>query len=363
MLKNVHIWLGDYIKSRLLRERAPKLERPMHIIFSIVDHFEPKRASAGKELQEKRIDTWIKKYGQLAMRYRDADNRHPRHTMFYPQEEYEADHLEKLAIVCEKGLGEVEIHLHHDNDTAEGLKQKIEDFKVKLASHGMLSRDRQGNIRYGFIHGNWALDNSRRDGRWCGVNNELEVLRNTGCYADFTLPSAPSDTQTSKINSIYYAKDTPKPKSHNRGTDVEVNKAPSGDLMIIQGPLTLNWVRRKFGIIPRIENGDVSYNSPPISGRVDLWIEQGIGIVGKPDWVFVKVYTHGLWDDNLKDEHFWNLGIMFNYLEKRYNDGVDYKLHYVTAREMYNIVKAGEAGEGGEPGKYRDYLLRGQREE
>ena len=36
------------------------------------------------------------------------------------------------------------------------------------------------------------------DGRWCGLNNELILLRDLGCYADFTLPSAPSrpsDTQ------------------------------------------------------------------------------------------------------------------------------------------------------------------------
>ena len=38
--------------------------------------------------------------------------------------------------------------------------------------------------RFGFIHGNWCLDNSRADGRWCGLNNELILLRELGCYAD-----------------------------------------------------------------------------------------------------------------------------------------------------------------------------------
>ena len=52
-----------------------------------------------------------------------------------------------------------------------------------------------GELRFAFIHGNWSLDNSRPDGRWCGLNNELILLRELGCYADFTLPSAPSDTQ------------------------------------------------------------------------------------------------------------------------------------------------------------------------
>ena len=49
------------------------------------------------------------------------------------------------------------------------------------------------------------------------------MLRVAGCYADFTLPSAPSETQTRKINSLYYAVDDPAaPKSHDTGVDVAV---------------------------------------------------------------------------------------------------------------------------------------------
>ena len=48
---------------------------------------------------------------------------------------------------------------------------------------------------------------------------------------------------------------------------------------------------------------------------------------------------------------------MFSYLEKAYNDGTRYILHYVTTRELYNIVKAAEAGESGNPDQYRDYIL------
>ena len=105
----------------------------------------------------------------------------------------------------------------------EPPRRRSLDFKELLADrHGLLSRDRRtGELAYGFIHGNWALDNSRPDGRWCGVNNELDVLRETGCYADFTLPSAPSPTQTRKINSLYYAVDDPAaPRSHDTGVDV-----------------------------------------------------------------------------------------------------------------------------------------------
>jgi hypothetical protein len=47
----------------------------------------------------------------------------------------------------------------------------------------------------------------------------------------------------------------------------------------------------------------------------------------------------------------------YEYLESRYNDGVRWKLHYVSAREMYNIVKAAEAGKTGDPGQYRDFVI------
>jgi hypothetical protein len=33
-------------------------------------------------------------------------------------------------------------------------------------------------------------------------------------------------------------------------------------------------------------------------------------------------------------------------------------LHYVTARELYNIVKAAESGAGGNPGAYRDFVIK-----
>ena len=141
--------------------------------------------------------------------------------------------------------------------------EKIENAKHEFPKYGALvTSNSDPKHVYGFIHGNWSLDNSRRDGRWCGVNNELEILAETGCYADFTMPSAPSETQSKKVNSIYYALDDPdRPKSYNTGIDVEVNKKPSGDLMIIRGTLCLNWRRRKAFILPRIENSNVDSNN------------------------------------------------------------------------------------------------------
>ena len=208
-------------------------------------------------------------------------------------------------------------------------------------------------LRYGFIHGNWCLDNSRRDGDWCGVNNELQVLRETGCYADFTLPSAPSDTQTRKVNSIYYATDDPlRPKSHDTGVDVRVGGRATGDLLIMQGPLALNWQRRKWGCLPRIEHADVAGSTLPTPDRIDLWIRQRIGVVGKPDWIFVKVHTHGCQENNFVATLGSAAAQMHEYLARQ-----PFILHYVTAREVFNLIKAAEAGLTGDPNQYRDFIL------
>jgi hypothetical protein len=224
MLKNIHLWLPAY-----LTRRPPDRVKPTHLFFCFVDHYEPLWKNASQEEGLERVQYWLEHYPLMADSFRDADGRPPQHSFFYPAEEYVPEYLDLLAHLCRQGYGEVEIHLHHDNDTAENLRRTLEDFKAKLHLHGFLS-----NNSYGFIHGNWSLDNSRPNGRGCGVNNELQILRQTGCYADFTLPSAPSECQTHKINSIYYAADDPaRPKSHDSGVDVTVGGKPTGDLLIV----------------------------------------------------------------------------------------------------------------------------------
>jgi hypothetical protein len=48
---------------------------------------------------------------------------------------------------------------------------------------------------------------------------------------------------------------------------------------------------------------------------------------------------------------------MFAYLEHRYNDGRRFALHYVTAREAYNLAMAASAGETGDPEAYLDAVI------
>lgn len=89
--------------------------------------------------------------------------------------------------------------------------------------------------------------------------------------------------------------------------------------------------------------------------RIDAWIRAGIHVHGRPDWVFVKVFCHGGQDyQSVLGEE---TDRMFTYLENNYNDGTKYQLHYVTAHEAYNIVKAAEDGNNGNPSQYKNYKL------
>jgi hypothetical protein len=354
--RNLQIWLWNHLR----RKRRPAVSGPTHVMFCFVDHFEPGWGKADAHTQRRRVQRWCTEYRTLAGRHRDADGRHPQHTFFYPEEEYAAEHLDALQALCADGFGEIEVHLHHDNDTEANFRRTIGDFcRLLHERHGALPRDpATGELRFGFIHGNWCLDNSRPDGRWCGLNNELILLRELGCYADFTLPSAPSDTQTSTINSIYYATDDPaRPKSHDRGVPVRVGGSPSGDLLLVQGPLGLNWKQRRAGVMPKIENSDVRGGQPPTPARVDAWIEAGIHVEGRPEWVFVKIHTHGTQERDIDTLLGAPVDAMHDYLERAYNDGRRYVLHYVSARETYNIIKAAEAGHSGDPHAYRDFVL------
>ena len=333
----------------LLRKPAlrPPTDRAVHVFLCIVDHFEPMVDRVGIEHQRQRIDRWVREYPQSVTGMVDSRGRLPQHTFFYPAEEYNPEHLDKLAALCRQGLGDVEVHLHHDNDSAENLRHTLETFRDRLFhTHGLLRKDSQGRISYGFVHGNWALCNSQPDGRWCGVNNELSVLRETGCYADFTMPSAPSPTQTRMVNSIYYATDNPRQtKSHDTGTTARVgNTPPERSLLLVQGPLMLDGSRRKYGLLPKLENGDLQGKFPPTLDRLALWLRAGVSVTGCPDWIFVKLHTHGAPERNANMLLGEPMRQFRQSLSTYAAENPWLQYYYVTAQEMAQLVHQAERG-------------------
>lgn len=332
----------------------------MHLLLCVADHYEPQHGQASRAQALRRVETWVERYPQLFAELTDSDGRPPRHSFFYPLEMYDREEMDGITSLCRQGFGEVEVHLHHDADTADGMTTRLLDFKDMLATrHGHLSRHRGSNeIKYGFIHGNWALDNSHPHGKACGVNNELDVLRETGCYADFTMPSFPDGSQTRQINSIYYAVDDPdRPRSHDRGVRVGTAPQPNRSLMLIQGPLIARWNSRKWVVVPRMENGCIQGSQPPKIRRVDGWLNARVQVPSRPDWFFVKLHTHGGPEKNQKVLLGEAMVDFHRSLARRAEQNPKFHYHYVTAREMYNLARAAEAGFKGPVNEALDWEL------
>lgn len=351
MLKALDRWLPSY----LLRRRARWASLPeTHLLLCVCDHFEPFHDADRPEALE-RVRRWRDEYPRLADSFSDSTGQPLRHTFFYPIEQYDEEVLAALAALCQSTRCETEIHLHHENDTAGNLAITLEKGKAALAGHGLLSTDPAGAVRFGFIHGDWALDNSHPRRARCGVTNELRVLQAAGCYADFTLPSAPSPTQTATINSIYYATPSDLPKSHNTGRPARAGVPDARGFLLVQGPLGLNWRRRKWALLPRIENADLTPANPPTADRLRLWLDLHIHVQGRPEWIFAKLHTHGGVPRNmdmLLGPAIWDFHRSLPAFAAAH-PGLHF--HYVTAREMVNIVHAAEAGKCGNPAEFRDF--------
>ena len=175
--RNLRRWLPAYWRERK-RYQVPTADEEVHVVLCIADHYEPNAGGADVATGRQRVAKWLAEFPKQFGRFHDSDGRPPRYSFFFPIEEYEKEYLDALAQLCRAGFGEVEMHLHHDNDTAENLRVRLRAFKDTLVAHGLLSRHRKTEqVMYGFIHGNWALCNSHPDGRNCGVNNEIEIGR------------------------------------------------------------------------------------------------------------------------------------------------------------------------------------------
>ena len=175
--RHIGIWFRSWMKQDW-RAEAPE-GAVKHLMFCFVDHYEPGWARPTYEVERERVLRWKQGYPALCAKHRDADGRPPVHTFFFPEEEYRPEHLDDLVDLCRMQLGEIEIHLHHDNDTEAGLREKLQRFtRTLIDRHDALPVDPvTGQARWAFIHGNWALDNAHPDGFGCGVNNELIILR------------------------------------------------------------------------------------------------------------------------------------------------------------------------------------------
>jgi hypothetical protein len=304
---------------------------------AIADHYEPLWNHVSEDRARERVQIWRQRWPPIAAQHVDSAGRSPVYTFFYPEEQYRESLLDPLAEMTSQGIGDVEVHIHHDREGEQDFVGRMSRFIETLSSrHGLLRRE-DGQIKFGFIHGNWALDNSLPHGRWCGLNNEITLLRELGCYADFTMPSGASTTQARTVNEIYWAVDDPEqPKSYDHGRPFE-SGGPRGDLLMIAGPLGIRYRER---LVPRLEVGELAGYDSPTPYRVARWLEIAPRIGGD---IFVKLFTHGAQERNMVPLLDSGLAALFTMLtaecRRRQLD-----LYFVSTWQMYQAIMVLERG-------------------
>jgi hypothetical protein len=336
-----YIWFPSYVYSEVIKEEVPDYEK--HVIFLMVDHYEPGKGERGAMFNE----AWLREFRKVADKHFDTYGNRFRYTWFYPYDHHNEEVLIRLCKMAFDGYGEVELHWHLPPTTNETYPAMLEEAIHWFQQYGaFISSEPPYRTHFAYVAGNWSLDNC--DGR-SGINNQLEILFRYGCYADFTFSTIGTLCQPKKINSIYYVSDDPEAsKSYDDGVDVEVGESNNNRLIIFQGPIAFNWKKAS------LEYGAVETFALPNRERINLWIDTNIHVRGRPEWVFVKVHSHGCQSANLiLDRH---LDLMLQQLEEICKEhGIS--LHYMTAREAYNVVKAAEEGKRGNPDMYRDYRI------
>jgi hypothetical protein len=359
-------WLARYPFDRSKSFLEQTAFEKKHLIFTIADHFEPAWSANGfldLDSQRRRLDDYYKLARKTGEAVTDADGTKFRHTNFYPAEQYDYRLLATMAEMQSEGLGEVEIHLHHGvekPDTAENLRKVLTGFRDCLAEeHKCLSRfGGRGEPKYAFVHGNLALANSA-GGKYCGVDEEMQILQETGCYADMTLPSAPDETQVPMLNQIYECGlPLTEKMPHRTGESVSVfGKQPELPL-IFTGPLIFNWTRRVKGLpIPRIDDGAITANQPLDLARLNRWTSANITVKNRTDWIFVKLYCHGFFDYDQSACIGEDARRFFGEIVENGEKTAKYDVHFASAREAVNMVFAAIDGKTGNPNDYRNYRL------
>jgi hypothetical protein len=164
--------------------------------------------------------------------------------------------------------------------------------------------------------------------------------------------------QIEKTNSLYEcALPLDQAAPHREGHDLSRGHAPRIFPLIVQGPLVSD-LRSSLGSWrPVLENGGITGAKPPTMRRFSIWKQAQVRVLGRPDWLFIKLHCHAM-NPTQKDSV---IGDGFRHFLASLVGGASDRqetLHFASAREMTNILLAACDGREGNPGDYRDYRLK-----
>jgi hypothetical protein len=107
----------------------------------------------------------------------------------------------------------------------------------------------------------------------------------------------------------------------------------------------------------KVENGALTGRNPASLRRLRLWKRAAPRVKGVPEWLFIKLHCHSM---DPRDEDA-TLGASMQGFLRELVSGAEERgevLHFVSAREMVNIMLAACDGREGNPGDYRDYQFK-----
>ena len=117
---------------------------------------------------------------------------------------------------------------------------------------------------------------------------------------------------------------------------------------MLTGPLVFDWSRRKFGLVPRLENSALTAKFVMTPSRLERCRNARIAVRGRPDWVFIKMYCHGFFDADQP-------AVIGTVMRRALEDCLElaertsgFKLHFATSREAYNMIIAATDNQTGE---------------
>jgi len=336
---------GSHAKRRLIpyvkdekrkKNRGCGNQEPLHLYVAFCNHLSPFSGNVSQEIAEHRVVTWQREYTRFASEHRDSLGNQPVHTFFYDESDYNPRFIDVLYKMCKSSIADVEILLRNDQNTPLNFKRKVEGFRdVLFHHHGLLRRNGEA-ISFAFVHDYTALCGSRQQSVFCGVNQKTLILKECGCYADFTFPHTLNTTESASADSICFSK-----AKINQKKRIAVKNWSEEDLLRIDGPLGINWRNRRFCLFPRIENGEISARSRFTPHRARLWLDAAPRIEGDTKNLFLKLHTYGAVDSTVR-YLFGESGIheLYGYLEKASIDNSALILHYVSAYGMYRKIQA-----------------------
>ena len=205
--------------------------------------------------------------------------------------------LDALAELARGGFGEVEVHLHHDGDTATTLRADIADYlgKYAAARPPVARRRRAAALR---VHPRQLVPRQRAPRRPLVRRRRRDPAALSTPAATPTSRSRRRPTSASRTSST---RSTGRPATWRARRAYEAGeRARVGDAHARSPPHDRRAARARaapaLGV--RIENGALTAAIRRRPRACATGSTQGIHVDGRPEWVFVKVHTHGAPEKN-----------------------------------------------------------------